>query len=438
MAAAATTCLLDQAAGQCGSLSYQIQPFAVGDPFGSFQSNPGTGESSAITITFSGSLDSFTATIQDPTYAGNTMSAFDDNGALVGTVSFAYSGGPGINVPDTRTISGPGITRVILQPAAADYVAYDASATPGVRTIKVVCTTNIARGSLVKCTSTLSSPAPFTVALRQTTGKDYRVTDTTPIVHNAGEADIWQGEAVASGDVHVEVDVNTNGRVERLQNTSTHFDIKARSWPVWKITKTIEHDNEVLLEKRMVEGVTGGVFGAGNAPQRVDPVISRPTQGPNSGLAYIKQPLNVDTWEYWIHPGLFPPTSPPGTPGRPLWNEWYDDQNGDPPKTCNATNISTLLKNVRKHEGLGINASSHPGIANQQWGQSHPERTFESMYTQSPDGVLRDMVVKAYDAAKTINGNSPYAVAQREFDANDPWQTNGMNGCKLDFNIFDK
>lgn len=68
-----------------------------------------------------------TVTIYDPTYAGNTVPAFDSTGVLVGAADFAFSSTPGMNTPDTRTVVFSGIRRLDLAPAPGDYVAYDVS-----------------------------------------------------------------------------------------------------------------------------------------------------------------------------------------------------------------------------------------------------------------------------------------------------------------------
>jgi murein DD-endopeptidase MepM/ murein hydrolase activator NlpD len=111
-----------------------VNPYAAAATYeGTFQSNPGTGVSSTIGINFTPSVPSVTMTIYDPTYDGNTAQAFDSTGALLGSVNFVGTGTPGWDVPDTKTLTFSGIHTVILTPAAADYVSYDANfqGTPG-------------------------------------------------------------------------------------------------------------------------------------------------------------------------------------------------------------------------------------------------------------------------------------------------------------------
>jgi murein DD-endopeptidase MepM/ murein hydrolase activator NlpD len=117
----------------CG-ITVSVNPYAPAATYeGTFQSNPGTGASAAIGITFSQSVPSVTMTIYDPTYSGNTAQAYDSTGALLGSVDFVGTGIPGVDVPDTKTLTFNGIRSVILTPAQDDYVSYDASfaGTPG-------------------------------------------------------------------------------------------------------------------------------------------------------------------------------------------------------------------------------------------------------------------------------------------------------------------
>ncbi len=117
----------------CG-ITVSVNPYAPAATYeGTFQSNPGTGASAAIGITFSQSVPSVTVTIYDPTYSGNTAQAFDSTGALLGSVDFVGTGTPGWDVPDTKTLTFSGIRSVLLTPAQDDYVSYDASfaGTPG-------------------------------------------------------------------------------------------------------------------------------------------------------------------------------------------------------------------------------------------------------------------------------------------------------------------
>ncbi len=108
----------------CPDVSLTMDPYAPGAAFGDFQSGPGTGASSTITIVFSKPIMSVTVTVEDPTWAGNVVQAYNADGALVGTATVAFNNTPGQNDAQTVTLSGRGIRTLKLVPAANDYVAY--------------------------------------------------------------------------------------------------------------------------------------------------------------------------------------------------------------------------------------------------------------------------------------------------------------------------
>jgi len=129
-----SSCIIEAPTSRVCGTTVWVNPYAAAATYeGTFQSNPGTGASSTIGINFTPAVPSVTITVYDPTYDGNTAQAFDSTGALLGSVSFAGTGTPGWDVPDTKTLTFNGIHTLILTPAAADYVAYDANfeGTPG-------------------------------------------------------------------------------------------------------------------------------------------------------------------------------------------------------------------------------------------------------------------------------------------------------------------
>jgi hypothetical protein len=106
-------------------VSVGISPFVTGGVFGGFQSNPGTGVSAPITITFSPAVTSVSVTALDPDFPGNRIDAFDAGGGLVGSAPFVGDGRPGVFTTSTATVTGAAIARVVLVPAPAEFVAYN-------------------------------------------------------------------------------------------------------------------------------------------------------------------------------------------------------------------------------------------------------------------------------------------------------------------------
>ncbi|HEU4727241.1 MAG TPA: hypothetical protein VFT22_05120 [Kofleriaceae bacterium] len=109
----------------CPGISLEFSSYVPGEHFGAdFQSGTGTGTSATITITFSRPIKSVTITAYDPTFGGNAMLAFDSSGAQVGSAPIGGSGTPGVNIPQTVSLSGASIKSIQLVPAPRDYVAY--------------------------------------------------------------------------------------------------------------------------------------------------------------------------------------------------------------------------------------------------------------------------------------------------------------------------
>ena len=118
------SCGIVEQSGECGLEFWEIDPYATETYWGvpTFQSGGGTGASDTVTVTFSAPVPKVRITVHDPTYSGNTATAYNGSQQL-GSVSFPYSGQPGVNNPATDSLTGS-ITRVVLAAAGGDYVAY--------------------------------------------------------------------------------------------------------------------------------------------------------------------------------------------------------------------------------------------------------------------------------------------------------------------------
>lgn len=256
----------------------------------------------------------------------------------------------------------------------------------------------------------------------------------------AGEMDVWEGEAVATSDVTITVEVTEGGRVTQLNNSpQAHFDVQARSWPDWQLIELAQVVREVLvgeMEPYPKDKSPIGLF----QPFRPDATslpLRRPAQGPNRGLAYIQDPIVISDYAVALHPGLFPP--PPGvTPGSPEyqpWHQWYDDQNGVGSGTCLSADVARLERNVERHEGVTMASDSHFGVANEQFALLHPHTRFEALYTDEPDADLQKTINREFD---DFFGKGPYARAQESFDRTDgPRVFSEGIACTFDFNRRD-
>lgn len=191
----------------CPGVSAGINPYAPGDHFGAdFQSQPRSGASTPITLTFSQAIQSVTITIQDPTFVGNTMTAFRADGSVVGSVPFPGSGVPGVNIPDTETITGGQIVRVLLTPAAGDYVAYSGLsfiAAPAAN-LEVQCTPSApVRGTRIDCAVSMTDGSAFTLTRLRSSIGGQSVTDISGSVA-VPSVFHWKGFVAAGTDLIVD------------------------------------------------------------------------------------------------------------------------------------------------------------------------------------------------------------------------------------------
>ncbi len=108
----------------CG-VQVTIDPFVTGGTFGGFQSTPGTGESSLITIGLSQAINWVSVKVIDPDFPGNEVRAYDASNALVSQFAIGGDGIASVLTEEQGGTGGAGIVRVELVPAPADYVAYD-------------------------------------------------------------------------------------------------------------------------------------------------------------------------------------------------------------------------------------------------------------------------------------------------------------------------
>ena len=130
-----------------------------------FQSDPAHGASHVITISFDPPVPSVTVTAYDPTFDGNSMSAYDNTNTLIGTIPFPGNHTPGTLTTQTGTLSGS-ISTLLLTPAPLDYVAYSAiiGSAPAAPTLQVVCAPAVpVRGTVVDCAIRMSDSSTFTL-----------------------------------------------------------------------------------------------------------------------------------------------------------------------------------------------------------------------------------------------------------------------------------
>ena len=277
-------CTLPSASGTCGGTTWAISPYFTPTVFCGttcFTSQPNTGQSLPVTIAFNPAIASITVTIQDPTWAGNTMTAYALDGSEIGTATFTGSGMPGGNVPDTKQLIGV-IDHVVLTPVEGDYVAYVAEFTPLPVGINVTCNSPLMRGTSISCTAAAANQGETLVV----TGWSFR--DSTPqnrvIRQNNTNSTTWGGTMAVKGTVFVD------GTINGAPSTgSAQVQVTARPWTA--SMRTVK-DHSVIATAFSSTPASFAQLGMTQLDLRHDAATSRwlssiADDGPNAGYDYL-------------------------------------------------------------------------------------------------------------------------------------------------------
>lgn len=305
-------------------------------------------------------------------------------------------------------------------------------------TTKLECLpASVQRGDDVRCT--LTAPEAYRVLSRGARGKGFTIAETPGTSHAAGETYVWEGDAVADSRVSVRIEMTVNGATTQ-QSHSASFRVTDRPWATpgfSSIVKVVGFDPARKMTPYPRNGMVGGAHPNPDAAVWGTLPVSRPTQGPNTGLGFLANPLPDFPWKIYVHPGLNPPAAGllPGQPGYEPWHRWYDDQNGQGSGRCTAAVFATLVSEVERHEGVTQVPDSHHGVALKAYADLKPQQRYERFYTSGDDNALRTMV---YDEWRTFHEGGSYRTRQDSFDNTDYPKVLSRLGCTLDFNPSDR
>lgn len=300
-------------------------------------------------------------------------------------------------------------------------------------TTKLECLpASVQRGDNVRCT--LTAPEAYRVLARGTRGTGFNISEAPGTSHAAGETYVWEGPAVA--DSRVTVTIESAGK---SQPYSASFKITSRPWPVPGFSQVIKVTGLTPPMQRYPTSTTP----IGGARPEHDPNVwpslplTRPTQGPNTGLGFLTSPLPNFPWKVYMHPGLYPtpPGLQPGQPGYQPWNQWHDDQNGQGSGTCTAAVFAALVSEVERHEGVTGAPNSHYGVALKAYADLKLQERIERLYTAKDDYTLRQM---AFNTWMDFHKSSAYQGRQDSFDRTDYPKVAAALGCTLDYNPSDR
>ena len=252
--------------------------------------------------------------------------------------------------------------------------------------------------------------------------------------------------------VFITADVGQAGAPKLVSNTTpAGFTVNRRTWPIWNVDN-LRAVRDSVMEFEMWDDLfidnTLGLFREVK-PEPETYAVSSPPTGPNKGLFYLSQPVEITQYDIWIHPGISPKPGnvQPGHPDFPKWRG-YEDHNrvnepgpllAPPPPvgaaTCRAKDVKTLRTIVARHEGVTRDPNnSHWGISKAQLPFLKLERFVESEYSPLTEGEFRLQV--SLKVHQLIWGGSLLAL-HNQFGANEfsPAGGNvwGIIGCRFDW-----
>jgi hypothetical protein len=293
------------------------------------------------------------------------MTAYGPDGALVGSVGFAFTGQPGNNVPNTQELFGR-ISRVVLTNDPNDYIAYHGSIMVAPDSITVDCTQPVTRGNPITCTATPLDPS----ASVQVTQWQFTAPGLANPITEASTSASWQGKAVISGTVTATASINGGTAAPH----SKKITVQPRPWNTaadtvqWAID-TLPQATDVLPDKPIALGQLGAT-----APYAG---ISLPTDGyeqvpggPNKGL-----------WFFTKVPGEGRPTTAVNKVAlRDSSDFWLKQpKSGGGINVCKRVDVAPFLPKVIDHEGFPNGyvppAQSHTGSLRAELNRRIPQAT---------------------------------------------------------------
>jgi len=286
----------------------------------------------------------------------------------------------------------------------------------------------------VACAASLETPAPFTVAYRRAEAEGDIVVEDFPAANlAAGETHFWEGTAVATSDVVLEVQIEAGESTLTVRNDpSAHFEVEPRSWPTWFLTfpptLTVEVDpGQNMVDPPRLNMTWGFMSVVLPTPGQLSNAIARVNSGPNAGIAYLAQPVHLSDYEVNLHPALVQPSHP-----------WYADQNGEGAGTCVESDVLTFSANIGRHEGSIPGSTSHVTVSNDVFSGLNPQQVLERTYTPEDDGQLAALI-RNY-LRFFFGPGGAFMSAQRAFDSTYAALGLVFNGidCEFDFDPLDQ
>lgn len=390
--------------GSYDGTAIDIDPFAEGQTFGGFQSDPGQGASRPIFVTFKAPLsDTLSVTILDPDFDVNSAKAGFVDGHHE-TQNFLGDNNPGAFKSSTITF-GPGVSSLLLTPASNDYVAY--SLVYGPTGIALDCSatgTTVIRGGFISCNAVRSGD----VGGLAVTGWSYtNVNRGVNIVRSSNPTSVtWGGEIVIDGTIEV------MGTIDGVPSTaSAAIQVIPRDWSAKvldeKISLIASGDPKFTLPALPTK--FNGQFGSTESLLALktgsDFTSTFETIGsgvPNSGLIYFTALPVEGLHDVQIN-----------TLAMSVGSAFYNQQELTTRTIGSRTFcgrdflVSVLPSLVEAHEGISGQKKSHVGIF-QAKAQALAKQEFERFVVVDPMNGFKsqfDSVATRINAAANIDSN---------------------------------
>jgi hypothetical protein len=360
LAALTSDCQFDAPGTWCG-VGIEIAPFYAphGWGGGGFQSQPGTGASTNIRITFSREVSHFGIIVYDPDYVGNRIIVNGSGGQVLASYEVPGDNTAGALTIQPYEVSIPGIRSVDLIAAPADYIGFNQAEWSDSIPITVTCSGAVLRGELVACVA--SSPSGTTVAVSQ--WKFTSANLSAPIIEQSSKSQ-WAGPAATGGQVVA------SGLVNGLAASGqASIAVTDRNWT----SKTVPH---TVIEKNQSEAplpihpVRVGELGATANIPGIFPGLTGYSSvidsGPQKGVAYwTDMPAVAQSWIFINRIAMA------------VNSDWYKLQpkNGAPPGICNQSKVLPFIPVVEAHEGLQLQLGSHAEVFKRKMNELVPQVT---------------------------------------------------------------
>ena len=308
----------------------------------------------------------------------------------------------------------------------ASLASSDAGCPPPIPTLKVVCTSSIGegvvvRGETITCSASVTPKQPFTITGRASEGADgYRYKTDEPI-ESSGEPVDWAGRAVVDTRATMNGTVTVKGAKVPLAPASAQFTVRARTGSEWiKLTVPETPPQETYVNgypldadpfpKKDAGSLETPDGALGKYKWELNYLMIAVLTGPNTNLYYEKVPASLLDPVIYVHSWLLPNSDfsrrQRGNANIVMGERW-----------CTRSNIEDIRRRVIDHE------RAHHALNVEYFASHDVQQAIERMHFYTSD---------ASDAFSPAAKKEREAASQRALGAAYEDQLNAMQAYKVD------